>query len=239
MMISSKESCGTDLPSMAGTRRNTMFSQGFYNPPYQISGQHYMAGTIAKSGPASVTLDSEAPLEIFVGKMNIRESPSLTGAKTGKVTEVNSAYGVDAKSWETVGTTENMKVGDRNRLWALLTDDKGELLGWACTQEYIKIAEPAQAIKIAYGIKAKKDESKLDEATYKKYEDDKKSEIAAMDKWLAANKPKSSGGSKDKTTDAKAGSEDTGHGGLSTTSMVLIGLGAAALVYFLIQKGKK
>jgi hypothetical protein len=223
---------------MAGTRRNTMFSQGFYNPPYQISGQHYMAGTIAKSGPASVTLDSAAPLEIFVGKMNIRESPSLTGAKTGKVTEVNYAYGVDAKSWETSATAENMKVGDRDRLWALLTDGQGELLGWACTQEVLKIAEPAEVIKIAYAVKAKKEETGLDEATYKKYADAKKTQIAAMDKWLAANKPKSSGGSKDTTKDVKAGSEDASSG-LSTTSMVLIGLGAAALVYFLIQKGKK
>ena len=40
-----------------------------------------------------------------------------------------------------------------------------------------------------------------------------------------------------KVADApKAGAEESG---LSTTSMVLIGLGAAALVYFLIQQGKK
>jgi len=235
MMISSKESCGTDLPSMAGTRRNTMFSQGFYNPPYQISGQQYMAGTIATVGP--VPMDPSQPFVVFVGKMNLRETPSITGVKTGKTTAIGSAYKVTALSLDTSISLADMKLGDRQRYWALVNDGNADL-GWACIREELKVGDPNQTLAVDYAVYVP-EAAPLSDAALKKAEADKKANIESMNKWAGAHST-SSGGSKnkDKTTDAKTGSEDTSSG-LSTTSMVLIGLGAAALVYFLIQKGKK
>ena len=233
MMISSKESCGTDIPNTGG--RHGMFSQGFYNPPYQISGQHYMAGQIADSGPFPVDLDPANPDEIFFGKMNIRESPSMSGVKTGKTTEVNQYYKVRAKSWGSGTTSANMKVGDRDQKWAKIEKD-GKVLGWACIAETLKVADPAEQIVVSYA-KPVPNETNLTDEELKKGIAEKKTQIDAINKWLSVNAPKKSSKSKDTTPDApKAGAEESG---LSTTSMVLIGLGAAALVYFLIQQGKK
>lgn len=233
MMISSKESCGTDIPNTGG--RHTMFSQGFYNPPYQISGQQYMAGTIAPAGVSPIEV-GELAYAVFVSKMNLRETPSVDAAKAGS-TDVNVVYNIKAKSWDTATTSANLKVGETQRLWYLLTppEDANKLLGWACAIEAVKTGEPEIFDKIYYAIPDTSDDAaKLSDAQLKQYQKDKDAQIAKVKKWKAANAPKTPSGKN--TPAAKTASEESG---LSTTSMVLIGLGAAALVYFLIQQGKK
>ena len=235
MMISSKESCGTDLPNTSG--RHGMFSQGFYNPPYQISGQQYMAGTIATVGPAPMDV-GELAYVAFIAKMTLRETPSIDGPKTGKTTEINKVYNIKAKSWDSVVTVANSKVGDTQRLWYLITtlEDPSTPLGWACAVEGIKTAEPETFEKIYYAVPDTDDDAAvLTPEQLKQWQSDKKVATDKVNKWKAANAPKSPSGGKPAV---KTGSEDASSG-LSTTSMVLIGLGAAALVYFLIQQGKK
>lgn len=228
------ETCSGSIPRLPVHRYHAT-NRGFYDPQYQIAG-HHLAGPIEQAGPNPRTIDVDKAHITFVGKMNLRESPSMKGAKTGKTTEVGEVYKAVAASWGSATPAEAMKVGDRDQAWVLLEVESGQL-GWACYAETVKVADPAVQLLVSYGKFLPTSDIEVSKEDVAKWTAEKKTQIAAMNKWLSANAPKSSGGGSTPKA-PPAGAEDKS-AGLSTTTVVLIGLGAAALVYFLIQQGKK
>lgn len=227
------ETCSGSIPRL--THRYHATNRGFYDPQYQIAGR-YLAGDIEQAGPNPRSIDADKSHITFVGKMNLRKSPSMQGAKTGKTTGVGEVYKAVAASWGSATTAEAMKVGDRDQAWVLIEGASGQL-GWASYAETVKVADPAEQLSVAYGKFLPTADIEVSKDDIAKWTAEKKTQIAAMNKWLDVHKPKSSGGGSTPKA-PPAGAEDKSSG-LSTTTMVVIGLGAAALVYFLILQGKK
>jgi len=228
------ETCSGSIPRLPVHHYHRR-AVGYYDPQYQIAGR-YLAGEIDQNAPNPRTIDPDKAYITFFGKMQIREAPSIKGAKTKLVTTEGDVYKAVAATWGSPTTAEAMKVGDRDQEWVLLEGAKG-LLGWACYAETLKVADPKEQLLVQYGTFLPTVDIKVSKELIAKGVADKKSQVAAVNKWLAKNAPKSSGGGSSTPKAPPAGSEDKSSG-LSTTTMVMIGLGAAALVYFLIQQGK-
>jgi hypothetical protein len=227
------ETCSGSIPRLPVHHYHRR-AEGYHDPQYQVAG--YLAGDIDKATPNPRTIEPANAHVVFFGKMQIRESPSLKGAKTKLVTTAGDVYKAVALTWGSADTAEAMKIGGRDQEWVLLEGENG-LLGWACYAETLKVADPKEQLLVVYGKFIPTTDIEVSKDVIDKGIAEKKTQIAAVNKWLAKNAPKSSGGSSAPKA-PPAGSEDKSVG-LSTTTMVMIGLGAAALVYFLIQQGKK
>ena len=241
MMLSGTEGCGCDVPAVP----RTGMAGHYYNPNFRISGSygyiggyHQLAGVIADSGLFPVAVAADAAFCVYLSKMNLRESASISGKKTGKTTDINKVYKILSKSWEnSAGVLSAMKVGDTDRLWYRLADttDESVAIGWACATETIKTSD-TETISIAYALPDTQENAQLSPDDLKKYQASKATNAAAVKKWKDANFPPARKAKKDpKDTTA----EDDTSSGLGMGATVAIGLGAAALVYFLILKGKK
>lgn len=238
MMLSGTEGCGCDVPAVP----RTGMAGHYYNPNFRISGAyghvgdyHRLAG-ITEAGPFPVAVAADAAFCVYLSKMNLRESASISGKKIGKTTEINKVYKIKAKSWENSGAEATLKVGDTDRLWYLLAEPDSETsIGWACAMEVTKTSD-TESVKITYALPDTQENAQLSPDDLKKYQAQKATAAAAVKKWKDANFPPARKAKKDpKDTTA----EDDTSSGLGMGATVAIGLGAAALVYFLILKGKK
>ena len=229
MLIQSRESAGSAAPSVPNTRHvQGMFSRGYYNPSFQIS------GAIEQAGPAPAVV-GDNKFVLFFSKMNVREKPSISGAKTGKTTEINTPYAVVAASWSDAVDLVDQPIGQQDMKWLLLADpvDLTKQIGWACAAEYVKLANPRETLTVLYSIQTdvtdplQPDELKLQQA-------DKTSQVSAMNKWISANKPKPKAGEKKKP---KVGADDVAGAAAGGASPLMYGGIAAVAVWLFFKNG--
>lgn len=229
------QTSGYPLPALPSHR---LSGHHYYDPPFQISGA--LAG-IAESGPFPFFPAGEYNYVQFISSMNLRESPSTKAKKLGTV-KTNVSYYIDSRTWEKNPEGKIAIVGGTDRCWyrLLSVDEKGTIgdpVGWACAAENVKTSDTGY-LTVGYAVQ-KKDAAPLSGdqvATYKKNKDD----ALKLYKKLTATGGGGGGGGGGSIPAPPSG-EALGaeEGGIGTGMTIALGLGVAALVYYLILQGKK
>lgn len=223
------QSSGYPLPALPSHRLSG------YDPPFQISG---LAG-IVDSGPFPFYAEGGYIYAQFLGNMNLRESPSTKAKKLGTV-KTDVVYYVEARTWEKNTKGEIANIGGTDRCWYKVSpvsaNGFGDVVGWACAAENVKISE-TEYLTVPYAVQLKSD-TPLSSTLFAQYSSDKKSKLETYKKLTAKSGGGGGGGS---AVPPPPSGEEIGaeEGGLGTGMTIAIGLGVAAVVYFLILKGKK
>lgn len=226
-------SCGCDIPAVP---RNGMAGH-YYDPSFRISGAYgylpnHLSGNIADAGAYPLAYPENHSFVQWVSAVKIRSKPEYKSSLvTGKV-KVGTVYTIEAYAREKFAKSEDMKPGDIDRFYFKISDGK-EVLGWAIIAEQYRVSVDT-LLDMDYGlILSTPDPLSEDLAKAQKAELD--SALKAYKKLTSSSGGTTSSGSKIVKPVEEIGQES----GIGTGTTVFLGLGAAAVVYYLMTKGKK